>query len=61
MKEFFCFYFSFSVGRWRRHIRLGSNHNHVHRYIRLRVEKTMNNEYDSSNIFSFLFFEINCG
>ena len=36
-------------------IRLGSNHNHVHRYIRLRVEKTMNNEYDSSNVFHFCF------
>jgi len=37
-------------------IRLGSNHNHVHRYIRLRVEKTMNNEYNySSNVFHFCF------
>jgi hypothetical protein len=34
-------------------IRLGSNHNHVHRYIRLRVEKTMNMTHQRFFIFVF--------
>jgi len=34
-------------------IRLGSNHNHVHRYIRLRVKKTMNMTHQVFFIFDF--------
>ena len=52
MKDFFLFTLVF-LSADGADIRLGSNHNHVHRYIRLRVEKTMNMTHQMFFIFDF--------